>query len=206
MITKITGQLNLLLDDRARVQVGPLEYELLVGDATRAQLQSRVGQEVTLHTSHYLEAGAMQSRIVPRLLGFLGEVELEFFELFCTVDKIGVRKALKAMARPVREIAEAIHRQDQKYLATLPGIGGTTAEKIISTLRKKVAKFCLLRDPGQPNLALPAEESLAAAAVSGLIGLGHSPAEAHALVDRACGRGKRFESLEELFAAVYEQR
>ena len=51
------------------------------------------------------------------------EAELDFFELFCTVDKVGVRKALKAMVRPIKEIADAIQRQDAKWLTTLPGVG-----------------------------------------------------------------------------------
>ena len=38
----------------------------------------------------------MQGRMVPRLIGFASEAELEFFDLFCTVDKVGTRKAIKA--------------------------------------------------------------------------------------------------------------
>ena len=82
--------------------------------------------------------------MVPRLIGFVTEAELEFFELFCTVDKVGVKKALKALVRPIKEIAEAIQRQDHRWLTTLPGIGQATAEKIVATLRKKVTRFSLL--------------------------------------------------------------
>src|SRR5947209_6486941 len=117
MITKITGVLNHVLDERVRVQVGPVEYELLVPDSVRQALANRVGQEVTLHTQQYFEAGAMQSRITPRLLGFLTEAEVEFFDLFCTVEKVGPKKALKAMSRPIREIADAIQQQDIRYLS-----------------------------------------------------------------------------------------
>src|SRR5437660_702049 len=70
MITKLTGALTALHDDRARVQAGSLEYELLISEVGRRALAPRLGQEITLHTSHYFEAGAMQSRIVPRLIGF----------------------------------------------------------------------------------------------------------------------------------------
>ncbi len=34
-----------------------------------------------------------------------------------------MRKALKAFVRPVKEIADAIQRQDAKWLTTLPGVG-----------------------------------------------------------------------------------
>ena len=57
------------------------------------------------------------------------------------MEKIGVKKALKAMARPVREIADAIARQDVKWLSTLPGIGATTAEQIVTTLKRKIMAF-----------------------------------------------------------------
>ena len=96
MITKITGVLNRVLDEEVRLQVGPLEYQVLVPEFVRRNIQLRAGQEVTLHTSEYLDGNPMQGRVVPRLIGFLTEAELEFFELFCTVDKVGVRKAIKA--------------------------------------------------------------------------------------------------------------
>ena len=47
---------------------------------------------MTLHTSHYLDGNPMQGRVVPRLIGFTSEAELEFFELFCTVDKVGAAR------------------------------------------------------------------------------------------------------------------
>ena len=90
MITKITGVVNRVLDEEVRLQVGALEYQVLVPGFRPPQLQSRVGQEMTLHTSHYLDGNPMQGRVVPRLIGFITEAELEFFELFCTVDKVGV--------------------------------------------------------------------------------------------------------------------
>ena len=121
MITRITGVLNRVLDEELRLQLGPLEYQVLVPEFVRRQIQGRVGLEVTLHTSDYMDGNPMQGRVVPRLIGFLSEAELDFFDLFCTVDKVGVRKAMKALVRPIREIADAIQRQDPKWLTTLPG-------------------------------------------------------------------------------------
>src|SRR4029077_18272262 len=134
-------------DESVRLQAGAFEYEVLVPEFVRRQLQTRVGQEATLHTSHYLDGNPMQGRVVPRLIGFTSEAELDFFELFCTVDKVGVRKAIKALMRPVRDIANAIQRQDAKWLTTLPGVGAATAEQIVATLRRKVTKFALMAGP-----------------------------------------------------------
>src|SRR5262249_9156555 len=84
---------------------------------------------------------------------FLHEHELEFFELFCTVEKIGVKKALKAMAFSVKTIADAISRQDAKWLSALPGIGPTTAEQIVTTLKRKVTPFIMLSTAPEPAAA-----------------------------------------------------
>src|SRR6267378_617842 len=144
MITKITGILNRVLTEEDRIQVGPLEYKVLVTEFVRRQIQNHTSEELTLYTSEYLDGNPMQGRVVPRLIGFLLEAELEFFELFCTVDKVGVRKAIKALVRPIREIADAIQRQDSKWLTTLPGVGAATAEQIVATLRRKVTKYALM--------------------------------------------------------------
>src|SRR5262245_6785904 len=151
MITKISGLLNRVLDEEVRLQVGPLEYQVLVPEFVRRQIQGRIGQELTLHTSEYLDGNPVQGRMVPRLIGFTSEAELEFFELFCTVDKVGTRKAMKALVRPVKEIAEAISRQDGKWLTTLPGVGAATAEQIVATLRRKVTKFAMAPAPAFGN-------------------------------------------------------
>ena len=153
MLTKMTGVLARVLDDEARVTVGPFEYQVLIPEMVRRQIQLHAGREVTFHVVEYLEGNAGGNRFVPRRLGFLSEAEVEFFELFCTVEKIGAKKALKAMARPVKEIAEAIGRQDARWLSTLPGIGAQTAEQIVTTLKRKVTRFAMMS--GQQTIPVP---------------------------------------------------
>jgi Holliday junction DNA helicase RuvA len=210
MITKITGCVNRVLDDEVRLQVGPLEYQVLVPEFVRRQLQARVGQEQTLHTSEYFDGNPMQGKVVPRLIGFLNEAELEFFELFCTVDKVGVRKAIKALMRPVREIADAIQRQDAKWLTTLPGVGAATAEQIVATLRRKVTKFALM-----PTAADGTSEAAQAAAVDGdliedayqaLLSVGLGPAEARNRLDKVLGGGRSFKSVEDILLEIYQSK
>jgi holliday junction DNA helicase RuvA len=201
MITRINGFLNKVLEDRIRLQVGPLEYEVLVSDTTRHALDARVGQEVTLHTRHYLEAGAMQSTIHPRLIGFESEVELEFFDLFCTVDKIGVRKALKAMCRPVKELAGFIQAGDTRMLSKLPGIGGTTAEKIVTTLQKKVIPFASDYAGGAVG---PVLDPILNELGNTLVRLGLSQYEARLRIDALVASGQRFGSVEEALQASYQ--
>ena len=115
-----------------------------IPDFVRRQLQSRIGSDVSLHTVHYLEGNPAHGKLTPRLVGFLSEVEREFFEMFCSVDGVGVRKALRAMVRPVRDVAALIADQDAKGLSALPGVGPATAERIIAKLRRKMCKFALI--------------------------------------------------------------
>jgi Holliday junction DNA helicase RuvA len=123
MITKITGKLVALAQDELTLGVEAVEREILISEFTRRSLQSRLGETVTLHTIEYLEGNPMQGRLTPRMIGFLNVVEREFFDLFCSVDGVGVKKALRAMVRPVGEVASAIEDQDAKVLSSLPGIG-----------------------------------------------------------------------------------
>jgi holliday junction DNA helicase RuvA len=209
MITKITGVLNRVLDEEVRLQVGPLEYQVLVPEFVRRQVQTRVGQEVTLHTSEYLDGNPMQGRVVPRLIGFQTEAELEFFELFCTVDKVGTRKAIKALMRPIRDIADAIQRQDAKWLTTLPGVGAATAEQIVATLRRKVTKYALMApavngdaEPRPPAVAGDHLED----AYQALLSVGHSPVEARDRLDKVLAGGRSYKSVEEILAAIYTKQ
>jgi Holliday junction DNA helicase RuvA len=211
MITRITGLLNRVLDEEVRLQVGGLEYQVLVPEFVRRAVQGNVGRELTLYTSHHLDGNPLQGRVVPRLIGFSTEAELDFFELFCTVDKVGTRKALKALVRPVKEIADAIQRQDSKWLTTLPGVGAATAEQIIATLRRKVTKYALAPPPaaaaagGAPAPAVVADGDVLEDAYKALLAIGHSPIEARNRLDRIFAGGRSFKSAEEVLLEVYKQ-
>ncbi len=214
MITRITGLLNRVLEEEVRLQVGAFEYQVLVPEFIRRTVQNRIGKELTFYTSEYLDGNPMQGKVVPRLIGFLSEAELDFFELFCTVDKIGTRKAIKALVRPIKEIADAIGRQDSKYLTTLPGIGGATAEKVIATLRRKVTRFALAPERKASEDGEPAGEEVAAGmsgqviedAYQALVSIGHSPLDARNLLDRVLASGKTFTGVEEVLLEVYNNK
>ncbi|MBC7966508.1 MAG: Holliday junction DNA helicase RuvA, partial [Fuerstia sp.] len=138
MITRITGLLVGLNEVCATIRIGGFDHEVLLPDIVRRQLQSKVDTEVSLRTIEYLEGNPQQGRLTPRMIGFMNEAELEFFELVCSVDGLGVKKVLRAMVRPVREIATSIEEKDVKTLSTLPGIGPAMGERIIAKLRRKM--------------------------------------------------------------------
>jgi Holliday junction DNA helicase RuvA len=202
VITRITGQLSHLGDESLTLSAGPMEYEVLIPEFTRRQLQDRIGTEVSLYTVHYLEGNPMQGRMVPRLVGFLTQAEREFFELFCSVDGVGARKALRAMVRPVREVAVAIEEQDTKLLATLPGIGAATAERIVAKLRRKVPKFALIAARDEPPSA-DVQSDVVSDTFAVLLTLGHSESDARKLLDAALASKRRYDDVQELLQAIY---
>ncbi|HYN00152.1 MAG TPA: Holliday junction branch migration protein RuvA, partial [Aestuariivirgaceae bacterium] len=132
MITRISGQLLRLDNDSATLGIEAFEYQVFIAEFSRRQLQPLVGQPVSLHTIYYHDGDPSRGRVMPRLVGFLSEVEREFFEMFCSVDGVGAKKALRAMVRPVQDIAVMIEEQDVKGLSSLPGVGAATGERIIA--------------------------------------------------------------------------
>lgn len=205
MITRITGKLVRLGEDDARLEVGSLEYEVYVPEFVRRQLQARIGDEVSLKTIEYIEGNPQQGRLTPRLVGFLSEVELEFFELVCSVDGMGVKKTLRAMVRPVRDIADAIEQQNVKELSLLPGIGPAMSERIIAKLRRKMAKFALMVAKEFPEAAT-ADRGILAEAFDALLSLGYNANEAREKLDAVANGKKTFKSVEDVILAIYQQQ
>jgi Holliday junction DNA helicase RuvA len=205
LITKISGKLLAVNDAAATLEVDAFEYEVMIPEVTRRRLQAMLGEKVSLHTLHYLEGNPAQGRVVPRLVGFLNEVEREFFELFCSVDGVGVRKALRAMVRPVKDVAILIEEQDAKGLSTLPGVGPAIAERIIAKLRRKMPKFALLVGRDESG-ATQVERSVVDETFQILCSLGHSEADARRLLDGVLATKQKYKDVEALLQAVYQHR
>jgi Holliday junction DNA helicase RuvA len=204
MITKITGKLVRLGITEAILEVGPLEYEVFVPEFVRRQLQAEIGQTISLRTIEYIEGNPQQGRMTPRLVGFMNEAEVEFFELICSVDGVGVRKALRAIVRPVREVAAAIEEQDIEQLVALPGVGPAVAERIIAKLRRKMARFALMV-PRECPAVHGTDHDVVRETIEVLLRLGHSTADAHKLVDSIAASKKKFKSTDEMLVEIYQR-
>ena len=203
MITKIIGQLVALHEDVLTLRIDAFEYEILIPEFTRRRLQQEMNNQVSLYTIEYLEGNPMQGRMTPRLIGFLSEVEREFFELFCSVDGVGVKKALRAMVRPVREVATAIEEQDTKALSALPGVGPAIAERVIAKLRRKVPKFALMV-AHEETYEAEVQPDVVSETFEVLRGLGHTESEARRLVDAALAAKKKYGDVQSLLQAIYQ--
>ena len=202
MITRITGKLVQLQAAAAVINVGAFEYEVYIPEFVRRQLQGSIDEEVSLRTIEYMEGNPAHGKLVPRMIGFMSDAEREFFDAICSVDGVGVKKALRAMVRPVRDVAVAIEEQDVKELSALPGIGAALAERIIAKLRRKMARFALLVSRDVPP-ELATERGVFADAYDALLSLGHSAPEARQKIETVSNSGKKFKSPEEILEEIY---
>jgi holliday junction DNA helicase RuvA len=201
MIAKVTGRLEHVAAGSALVDVGAgVSYEVLVAAADVERLARRCGQEVALHTIHYLEGDMSRGAAVPRLIGFLSESDRDFFRIFTTVKGIGARKALRALVRSPGEVAAAIGAKDVKYLKALPEIGPRTAERIVAELHGKLDEFAGEAAAAISEVELP---EAGAEAVAVLVQLGERRADATALVERVLAVAPDAETPEEIIQHAY---
>jgi len=199
MICRITGVLEGVdgLALRIAPERSPFAYEVLAPAFLAERLKAQVGKPVTLTTFEYLESQGQGTSFIPRLIGFQGTPERDFFELFTTVKGIGNKKALRAMSLEPAAIARAIVAKDAKALTKLPEIGKRMAETVIAELHGKVDSF--LTDAEVQDLNAAAEgkptpgqaDPMIEEAVEALIALGEARHDAEAMVTKATTRARR---------------
>ncbi len=199
---KLSGRLEYVGAESVHVTLGEVTHELLVPSADVPFLQGKVGQSVTFFTVEYFEGNLSFGQLAPRMLGFLRVEDREFFDLFTTVKGIGTKKALKALAIPVSQIASAIALKDARKLSSLPQIGKRAAETIVAELHGKVERFAVGAGAGAvPVAALPDYEQLA---IEALVKLGERRPEAENWVQRACKVDPALKDPQKIVRAVYQ--
>lgn len=201
MIAGIEGKLIALEEDRGRIQVGPVCYEVLLPGYAVSALSGSIGTTVSLSTFEYYEGAPGGGNLVPRLVGFLSDAEKAFFDRYTSVKGMGIRKGLKSLSMPIGRIADAIENGDEKFLATLPGIGKRMAQVILAELKGKLSRFAASETAaGKPQ---PAFKTFQMEALEILIAWGEKRAEAMELVDLACRKHPDIRTAEELVPLVY---
>jgi len=205
MIARICGKIIERGNNHLIVEVGGIAYEVLIPTAVMQRLEECLPADgqITLITYHYLQVD--QSRSIPVLVGFLNEVEKEFFETFITVSGIGPRAALKALNQPISLIARAIDEEDTVFLKSLPGIGQQRAREIVAKLQNKVGKFGLMQDKSgvaRVDKSSDIEEE----AISVLVQLEYKRPEAKEMIRQAMERTTGILTTEELLNEVYKQK
>lgn len=206
MIARIAGKLIEKKDQHLIVDVNGLFYEILVPSSVMARIEETTdaGGCVHLVTYHYLQM--TPSSAMPVLIGFINEIERDFFQQFIKVSGIGPRAAVKALSRPIAEITRAIDEGDFGYLKTLPGIGIQRAKEIIAKLQGKLGKFGLIQDREKPRLPAVGTAGWQEEALSVLLQLQYKRQEAQKMMDQALARCPEITSAEELLNEIYRQK
>ena len=211
MIASLRGKLCRKLEDRVVIEAGGVGYEVFVPPVVLREIASPAGDgegagEISLVIFYH----ATRDQPRPILIGFLQEIEKEFFEKLVTVKDIGPMAAARSLARPIGEIAEAIVRQDEKFLRALPGIGPQKSRNIVAQLQSKVSKFALMTEGSPPPVEPVAKdeaEDLKSMVWEVLVKqLGHRPSEAVQLIEEAFKRSPSIDSPEALFDEIYRGR
>jgi len=202
LICRIRGVLESVSENRTEVACGDLVYEVLIPSYLEHALRPRKGEPIEFFVQHYIEGGASQSSMVPRLVGFMSESDREFYQRLVKVPGLGARSALKTMVIPPGELAGAIEREDRFALSNLPGVGKRTADKIIASLKGKVTEFAAATGAGPaggPWTEMEEEALLV------LLQLGYKRSEAEQLIRRAKKKRPDLDSAEALCQAVLRE-
>jgi Holliday junction DNA helicase RuvA len=205
MIAKISGKIVEKGVNYLILELNGICYEVFVPQAVLQRLDENQTNDgmVSLITYHYHQIEP--SRSTPVLIGFLSEIEKEFFEVFITVSGIGPRAALRALNQPISLIAKAIDEADINFLRSLPGIGQQRAKEIVAKLQNKIGKFGLVRDEGVRSQGAKARD-IEEEALAVLVQLEYKKPEAQAMLKKALERVPDIQTTEDLLNEVYKQR
>ncbi|MDP2940212.1 MAG: Holliday junction branch migration protein RuvA [Candidatus Omnitrophota bacterium] len=205
MIVELCGKLKNRGKNCVVLDVQGISYEVLMPATVFERLNENINNDgiLRLITYHYLQAEP--SRSTPVLIGFLNQVEKDFFEQFITVSGIGPRAAVRALNKPISDIARAIDEGDLKFLKTLPGIGEQRAKEIVAKLQKKVGKFGLIQDSLGQKVS-GATQDWQEEALEILLQLQYKKQEAKEMIQKALERHPEIANSEELLNEIYRQK
>ncbi|TES93325.1 MAG: Holliday junction branch migration protein RuvA [Anaerolineales bacterium] len=166
MIASLTGHVIEKDDNSIVIQIGGFGLQVRVPAGIRDEVQ--VGQTVSLHT--YLVVRETELT----LYGFPTKEEREFFILLLGVSGVGPRLALAALSTLTPDaIRRAVFNEQADVFSQVPGVGKTTAGKILLHLKNKIKDV--------EGLELVAVlDDVGAEVLAALTALGYSVVEAQA--------------------------
>ena len=193
MIAQLSGTLLEATPTQAVVDAGGVGFELGISGTTAAALPAP-GGAVSLYTRFRLANDAMA------LYGFATREERTMFDRLIAVSSVGPRMALSVLSRfTVGELYAVVMAEDAKAMATVPGVGKKTAQRLILELKGTLAK-----DASLAGAAVPVAGQLPLSAVgadvlgdarAALLSMGFSPQEAELALDGYDGQSMRVEEL-----------
>ena len=211
MIAYLEGKILSRQADGIILLAGHIGYEILLDTITLSLCVEKSQANETIALYIYYHVTERQPK--PVLIGFLTPDDKEFFQLFITVAAIGPMKAIKALTKPVSQVARAIEDRDTAFLSQLTGIGKRTAEKIVATLNGKVLAFAaaqrLEAEPVSTEATdfVPEEKQVMVRQVAEVLTeqLGHSVSSARRMINQALEKNPGISSPEDLFDEIFQE-
>ncbi len=185
MFSKLRGVMDEYGDDHVVVDVGGVGYEVVCSARTLTRLPPRGEAGVV-----FIETIVREDMI--RLYGFATPAERAWFRLLTTVQGVGARVALAILSTlDPHEIATAIATQDKATIGRANGVGPKLAARVVQELKDKAPALGGL-DPIVAVIGGAVADRTApkpvADAVSALVNLGYSQAQASAAVAAAMAK------------------
>jgi holliday junction DNA helicase RuvA len=205
MISRISGKIIEQGANYLVLETGSFCYEVFLPAAVMQRLDDSVGPDGTIRLRTYHYHQVEPSRSTPVLIGFLSDIEKDFFQIFITVSGIGPRAALRAINKPISQIAKAIDEGDVAFLKSLPGIGEQRAREIVAKLQNKVGKFGLIMDDHVRQESGKSKD-IVDEVLAVLTQLGYKRPEANGMIKKAMEISPEIETSEQLLNVVYKQK
>ena len=170
MIASLTGRLASKHPGGVVIDVQGVGYDVLIPLSTYYRLPDPE-QPVALTIHTHVREDAIQ------LFGFSTSREKDAFLMLLGVSGIGPKLALSVISSlSVDDLASAIRTDDQKTLASVPGIGKKSAARLALELTDKVDKLGTAAGPRAAKADEPSGK-LMDDALSALVNLGYKSAD-----------------------------
>jgi len=165
MIARIRGTLVDKHPGLIVVDVGGVGYEMTIPLSTYRDL-GETGSPVDLHVHTHVREDALA------LFGFGSRLEKQLFVRLIAVGGVGPKTAVALLSGlGAADLVEAVRRRDVRRLATVPGIGRKTAERITIEVADRLD--ALVSAAGAAT-APPASRALRDDLASALVNLGYN--------------------------------
>lgn len=187
MIAYLKGKLIRKDPSHVIVDVNGIGYQVAISLNTFSEIKDQ--ENIQLSTYLHVREDAHI------LFGFASESEKQMFQHLISVNGVGPNTALVVLSYlPPAELKSAIVSEDAAALQAVKGIGGKTALRLILELKDKLRKDTL-EDTGKPGLV---HNTMKQEALTALVTLGISKAQAEKSIDSILKRSGNTLSLEEL--------
>ncbi len=195
MIDYLKGRLVAVSPGKAVLEIGGVGFSLDMPPAEDYQMQSQLGQEITVYTRLMVKEDEIY------IYGFRAAEERKLFNLLLSVSGFGPRLALSLLAVfTVSELYVAVLEENIAQLCRAHGVGRKAAQRLVLELKEKLPRVISSEELAAGSVS-PTGCSVVDDITEALCALGYSGTEAADAVNKVVDQNKDL-SREELLKLV----